>query len=418
MTNYTTDLYELKRENIKFSTKVTKDSNQVETKFIKQMIYGITKSRSVILSNISDALDEENKKINTVERLSRNLDKTLNLDSTYENYMSQINEVLDDEPIILVDDSDIIKPHGKKFEFLGRVRDGSSKSNKIEKGYHVTEMVALSKKQKQPISVYSHIHSSYQKNYKSTNDETFKGIDQVIEKLDRKCTFIFDRGYDGNNLIKKVIKEDQNFILRITERRNLLHKGKKYKATTLRDARKGKIKMNIMFQDESKDCYISHLNVKISASKKEMRLVLVYGLGEKAMMILTNKKILSKQDAINIVRQYMSRWRIEEYFRFKKQDFGFEDFRVRSLESINNLNQILTYAIGFIGLLVEQMDEKLLVIKIIERAKAIKSKILFHYYQVAKGMFNILAHAKKGIGSFLNIRKKHPFKQLEMKLNC
>ena len=100
-----------------------------------------------------------------------------------------------------------------------------------------------------------------------------------------------------------------------------------------------------------------------------MRLVLVYGLGEKAMMILTNRKISSKQDAINIVRLYMSRREIEEYFRFMKQDFGFENFRVRSLASINNLNQILTYMIGFIGLLTEQMDEKLLVIKIIERAK-------------------------------------------------
>ena len=56
------------------------------------------------------------------------------------------------------------------------------------------------------------------------------------------------------------------------------------------------------------------------------------------MMLATNKAIKSKEDVVSIVRTYMSRWRIEEYFRFKKQHFGFENFRVRSLMSINNLN--------------------------------------------------------------------------------
>ena len=73
-----------------------------------------------------------------------------------------------------------------------------------------------------------------------------------------------------------------------------------------------------------------------------MRLVLVYGSGEKPMMLATNKPILSKEDAIGILRLYMSRWRIEEYFRFKKQEYDFENFRVRNLIAINNLNQLLT----------------------------------------------------------------------------
>ena len=75
--------------------------------------------------------------------------------------MNEVNKVIGEEPIILVDDSDVIKPHGKTFESLGIVRDGSSLKNSYEKGYHVTEMVVLTKNEKQPISVYSHIHSSH-----------------------------------------------------------------------------------------------------------------------------------------------------------------------------------------------------------------------------------------------------------------
>lgn len=64
----------------------------------------------------------------------------------------------------------------------------------------------------------------------------------------------------------------------------------------------------------------------------------------------------------------MSRWRLEEYFRVKKQQFGFEDFRVRDLKAINNLstlNTLLTYTIGFMRLIIGKMGESLLMIKIL-----------------------------------------------------
>ena len=71
-------------------------------------------------------------------------------------------------------------------------------------------------------------------------------------------------------------------------------------------------------KNTKKNVYVSHLNVKITASRRSIRLVLVYGLGEKPMMLATNKTILGKKNAVSIVRDYMSRWRIEEYFRFKQ----------------------------------------------------------------------------------------------------
>ena len=39
------------------------------------------------------------------------------------------------------------------------------------------------------------------------------------------------------------------------------------------------------------------------------------------MMLVTNKAISNKDDVIKIARLYFSRWRIEEYFRAKKQIF-------------------------------------------------------------------------------------------------
>jgi hypothetical protein len=58
----------------------------------------------------------------------------------------------------LLDDIDIIKSKGKKFESLGYTRDGSSVDGKCEKGCFVTEAVVLAK-EKQPVILYSQIYS-------------------------------------------------------------------------------------------------------------------------------------------------------------------------------------------------------------------------------------------------------------------
>jgi len=49
-------LYEMKREIINYSKKLIKGQGQVESKFVTEMIYGMIRSQSSIISNISDAL--------------------------------------------------------------------------------------------------------------------------------------------------------------------------------------------------------------------------------------------------------------------------------------------------------------------------------------------------------------------------
>ena len=145
-----------------------------------------------------------------------------------------------------------------------------------------------------------------------------------------------------------------------------------------------------------------------------VNLILVYGLGEKPMMLATNEAIQGKEDVIRIVRIYMSRWRVEEYFRFKKQHFGFENFRVRSLISINNLNQLLTYAIGLLGVLAEKMDKSKLPHLLIHNAKALRRDVLFYYYQLAEGALLTLAYAKMGVQGWFKTRRNYP-RQLRLK---
>lgn len=79
----------------------------------------------------------------------------------------------------------------------------------------------------------------------------------------------------------------------------------------------------------------------LSGSDRVLSIILVYGLADHPMVLATNLSTDTKNLAIAAMRHYFSRWRIEEYFRCKKQMFDFENFRVRSLPAINSLNFFL-----------------------------------------------------------------------------
>ena len=407
MDNFTINNYEMKRDIINFSKKICEGASKPESKFTMDMIYGISKSKDILLSSIAGALDEDTKKAYTIDRLSDNLSNDLS-SSIDENYCNLAMDSLGENPVFLIDDSDIIKPLGEKFEDLGIVRDGSSRNKSYEKGYHHTEIVGLTQNKKQPISLFSKIHSSTQKDFVSANDITFEGIDKIVNMLNQrkqKGIFVNDRGYDNNLIFNHYFEKQQYFIIRLKENRKVYCNHRWHKITAIRDSHKGKIKMNLLFQGEEKECSVSVIKVQITAKKKWINLVLVYGLGETPMMLASNIPIKSKEDVIKIARCYLDRWRIEEYFKFKKQEYNFENFRVRTLKSINNLNKMLTYAIGLIALLSEKIGKREFVNKIIKESKSLKDNVYLWFYQLARGIYNILSKAKCGIRDWQNIRK-------------
>ena len=407
MDNFTINNYEMKRDIINFSKKICEGASKPETKFTMDMIYGISKSKDVLLSSIAGALDEDTKKAYTIDRLSDNLSNDLS-NSINENYCNLAMDSLGENPVFLIDDSDIIKPLGEKFEDLGIVRDGSSRNKSYEKGYHHTEIVGLTQNKKQPISLFSKIHSSTQKDFVSANDITFEGIDKIVNLLNKrkqKGIFVNDRGYDNNLIFNHYFEKNQYFIIRLKENRKVYCNHRWHKITAIRDSHKGKIKMNLLFQGEEKECSVSVIKVQITAKKKWINLVLVYGLGETPMMLASNIPIKSKEDVIKIARCYLDRWRIEEYFKFKKQEYNFENFRVRTLKSINNLNKMLTYTIGLIALLSEKIGKREFVNKIIKESKSLKDNVYLWFYQLARGIYNILSKAKCGIRDWQSIRK-------------
>ena len=143
---------------------------------------------------------------------------------------------------VYIDDSDVVKPDGHHFEFLGIVRDGSestSAKSVYKKGYHVTEAC------NHPVSIFSKIHSSFEKDYKSVNTITFQVMEQGAAPFG-KATLAMDRGYDDNKMFLKLDGLGQDYVMRLESNRKLLYHNKWTMATELRNRRKGKVKTNVI----------------------------------------------------------------------------------------------------------------------------------------------------------------------------
>ena len=173
-----------------------------------------------------------------------------------------------------------------------------------------------------------------------------------------------DRGYDDNKMFLKLDKFGQEYVIR----------------------RKGKIKTSVFYKGKDHEAYLSHVKVQITASRKNIYLVLVYGITEHPMMLATNKEIKSKEDVIQVARIYFSRWKIEEYFRCKKQMFQFENFRVRKLCAINALNFYITLCMAFLAMISMESESNALKVAIIKTADPVKERVFFCYYRLAKGV--------------------------------
>ena len=89
------------------------------------------------------------------------------------------------------------------------------------------------------------------------------------------------------------------------------------------------------------------------------------------MMLITNLKSDDKRLSVVVTKVYLMRWRIEEFYRFKKQQFKFEDLRVRSLKSIRNLDLFLTVAIGYLATMSEKHKDRMTAMQVIEVSKRI-----------------------------------------------
>jgi len=378
------------------------------------MIYGLIAAQSSYLTEIARKLNESITLKKTVERLSLNLANFKNSDELQANYINAVKHVFDERTVLIVDDSDINKDSSKKLDSLCKVRDGST--GDIVTGYWYAGVTALMIEKQQPIPVYGHVYSSHETGYKSNNDETIKSLEFLSKHFSKENIRTFDRGYDGGFAFDYLIREQEKFIIRTVGNRNCIYKGK----TILVDKLVKKVKSTHRLKFESKDgdevdCRISITPIELpDYPDVTLNLVVCHGFGKKPMMLITNVESDDDRLPVTVTKVYLMRWRIEEFYKFKKQTFNFENFLVRSLTSIRNLDLLLNIAIGYMGLLSERVNDSIEVYDIIVASKRLYGVAKFTFYAISDGLAEIFSKTYTGIQSFFKLSKRKSCGQLRL----
>jgi hypothetical protein len=326
-----------------------------------------------------------------------------------ENYFTAVEKHFDEKTVLIIDDSDIAKIYSTKLEGLCKVRDGST--GEIVEGYWYAGASALSSEHKQPIPIYSRIYSTEEKGYVSNNAETLKSLEFLSSHFPKTNIRTLDRGYDAGFIFDYFIPRKESFIVRL-DKRNVIYKGKSVNIKHLAKRFNGDFSLKFESKDGKKvACKISIVPVSLPDYPDEpLNLIFCYGFGKEPLMLLTNLESDDPRLCVTITKIYLLRWRIEEYYRFKKQGFDFEKFLVRSLNSIRNLDLILTMAIGYIGTLSEKIDFSVQVLAVIEASKRLYGLALFTFYAISDGLYEIWSKSSSGINAFF--RKTEPSLQL------
>jgi len=388
MKNYSKDAGIVKAGLLRFCKRICKGLPLRAQRFVTEILYGIAATNSCLLTEISRALDEDITIKKTVDRLSRWLQRFSGQKLIQENYLKQADKNIDKTTIFPIDESDLAKPCSVAMEALHEVHDGST--NKIVPGYMTLEITALTHKAKLPLPIYERVYSAAEKGFLSRDDEVLKGLRFLSERYGHGGIRVLDRGYDANVYIRYFKKAHERFIIRMKKNRLVQHKGKSVNIAELASRYKGKCAMKCTLRGETIHCKVTEIPVHLPEFETyPFNLVVVYGFGRAPMFLLTNCRKADADICTAIAKMYLLRWRIEDHFRFKKQQYNFEDFRVRSLSAIRTLHQLVTLLTGYMALLGHDADTVITCIlrqaaRPVPRCKKRRAKKLFHY-EIAAG---------------------------------
>jgi hypothetical protein len=392
----------------KFSGIISNGLPKTVRRLVKEMVYGIQASKDVKLSNIGRALQEDIALIKTEDRLSRNLsdeDMTGHINSQI---LRLADDKITDDMVIAIDPGDIMKPYAKSMEKLCGIWDGSEGEG--AQGYHLCQVTAANLEHNKIVPLYCEAYSSQEQDYVSSTKKITTIISTVIERTGTHGTWTIDRQGDCNDIIDHFVDNQLDFVLRIKLNRWLITHNKNggkvpVQAENIEKHMSLNHRASITKIDDGKETVINlHFGItKVALQDKPDKwyyAVVIKGFGLHPMILLTNKKINTKdaKAVYKVVEIYLTRWKCDECYRYIKQSYNLEDVRVRSYTAIRNV-VVLVHAIAYftsiyIGI---NLKLKVMVQKIFILSKRFFGIPSFFNYAMADGIFELLKKTKTGI---------------------
>ena len=305
---------------------------------------------------------------------------------------------------VIHDGSDIRKPYSKLLPHLTKVK---SLEKQMVNGYNTFNSIVINDLDKQIHLLASTPYSTSDPNYNQTigagfnqNDIIFGQITQTDEAIktyfpDVKVRHLFDRGHDDQNLFEFVDDLGSDFIVRAKSNRNsneftVDQKGK-LQAVKLINSSLEQTQERILEKFVWKNKIFQQAKMTIIWGKLTLRdktysvvKVQVVDREKKAIfkdqiLLITNELVNNFEAAFEIYQAYLRRSKIENVFKFLKDQLGWEEFRVRDFMVIQNIITLCFFVAGYFYEKQHEMVKDPQVITICQLANS-KGKVTKYFY--------------------------------------
>ena len=205
-----------------FSGELSRGLPKVSGRFVREMVYGIQASQSVVLTKIARTLEEPISIKKLQERLSRQLLLRQGLGKRIQkNLLRMGSELVEEDTLLILDPSDIRKKYAKKMQYLGTVRDGSE--NELGNGYWTCNVVATEIDGSGIVPLVGKLYSTEAPDWMGENSEILTVMDLVSGVTKKRGIWVLDRGGDRRNLIIPMLNRNYRFLIRLIGHRTLTH---------------------------------------------------------------------------------------------------------------------------------------------------------------------------------------------------
>jgi len=323
-----------------FSGELSSGLPKTAERFVREMIYGIQASQSVVLTKIGRTLEEPISIKKVEERLSRQLLRRGLGQKVQDNLLEMAAPHIGKDTLLILDPSDIRKKYARKMQYLATVHDGSE--DELGNGYWTCNVVGTEVEGSTIVPLVGRLYSAQAPGFLSENHEILTVVNKVARAVNKRGLWVIDRGGDRRNLIVPMLNRQLRFLIRLIGNRTVLWAGKEMLASEIAQNCSSLYAETIVKVDDGKEkvyhIEFGYRNVKFPGREEPLGLLVVRGFGEEPMMLLTTEPLRKSRKVLwRLVRAYIRRWAIEETIRYIKQSYELEDVRVLNYRSLQNI---------------------------------------------------------------------------------
>jgi hypothetical protein len=388
--NYTKIAHKIRKKIIHISGELSRGLDKTARRFVVESVYGIISSKSVLLTEIGRSLETEIPLKKVEERFCRQIGKPHIWGIIHRNILNKVRNRIKDNTLLIIDISDIRKRYARSMEYLSKVRDGSEKE--IGTGYWLCSVIGVEKDTDNLVPLYHNLYSQASPDFKSENDEIMKAVSMISDESEGRGIYVIDRGGDRERLYREFLKRKLRFIIRLTAKRNVIYRGILVNVLELSRGYTCRYKDVIVKIEKGVEKYYEieygSLKVKLPFSDQSLWLIVLKGIGDDPIMILTTENVGSSRRKIEgIVESYLKRWKIEETFRFIKQEYDLENIRLLRYRCLRNMMALILVVYYILAIGLEGSDKlKVMTTMIIKSAKRIFGISKFVFYALGDGL--------------------------------